>query len=96
MAGVKREVVHAVRADQALLLAALRLRTQLWSDKLLQLGICLTYPNDQGKPGVKTLTFSTFILILVLIGWAELLSVLWWYNPRHSIPKISNVLQGYI
>lgn len=39
-----------------------------------------------------TLTFSSFIMILVLTGWPELLSMLWCYNPRDSTASVSNVL----
>lgn len=38
---------------------------------------------------MNALTFRIFILILVLIGWPELLSMLWWYKPRDRFPKIS-------
>lgn len=92
---LKREVACAVRAVQAYLLAALCLITAALAktiNLLLQSWICLTYLDDRGKPGVNTLTFSSFILISVLIGWPELLSMLWWYNPRDRFPKISNVL----
>lgn len=58
-------------------------------NKVVASVINLTYLDYQRKPGVNTLMFSSFILILVLIGWPELLSVLWWYNPRDRFPKIT-------
>lgn len=90
--GLKKELAHAIGAIQAFLLATLCLITAALGkiiNLLLQSLIYLTYLDDQRKPGANTLTFSRSILILVLIGWPELLSVLWWYNPRDKFPKIT-------